>query len=171
MQALIQFSVSPEALTRIVHWSLGDLQKGDWLAAGVATGALVTGFLLLMGDAWALTALRLGEARAAALGVNVRRVRRRALAATALLTAGAVCFVGTIGFVGLVAPHLARGLVGEDHRLLMPASALTGAAMLAFSSVLAKVLVPGVSLPATVVTALIGVPFLFLLIHRTGRRG
>lgn len=171
IQAMVQFSVSPEALTRIVHWNFGDLQKGTWLSAAIAGLTLVVGLAMLMPKAWALTALRLGEVRAQALGVNVIGLRRHVLIIVAFLTAAAVCFVGTVGFVGLVAPHLARGLVGEDHRLLLPTSALTGAIMVSGASLLAKCLVPGVALPITVVTALVGVPFLFLLIYRSGRRG
>ena len=112
-----------------------------------------------------MTALRLGDARAAALGVDVRRLRLRVFAIVALLTAGAVSFVGTIGFIGLVAPHIARMLVGDEQRFLLPmAGLLTGA------SILSKVLAPGLVIPIGIVTAVIGVPFLLALIVRRGRR-
>ena len=111
-----------------------------------------------------MTALRLGDARAAALGVDVERLRIRIFVLVALLTAGAVAFVGTIGFVGLVAPHIARMLVGEDQRFLMPMAAITGAFIVAGASVLSKMVSPGSVIPIGIVTAVTGVPFLFGLI-------
>ena len=87
-----------------------------------------------------------------------------------LLTGAAVAFVGTIGFVGLVAPHVARMLVGEDQRYLLPASALLGAMLLSAASVVSKVIVPGTVFPIGIVTALIGVPFFGWLILTAGRR-
>ena len=86
------------------------------------------------------------------------------------MTATAVSFVGTIGFLGLVAPHLARGLVGEDHRYLLPASILCGAFLLSAASLLSKVLVPGTLLPIGLITSLIGLPFFVVLIFTAGRR-
>jgi iron complex transport system permease protein len=169
LQALIQLAASPDSLARIVGWFLGDLHRAGWNQVAIVALATVLAALLIARDAWRLTALRLGEGRAAALGVDVSGVKRRALAAVAVLTAAAVCFVGSIGFIGLVAPHLARAVVGEDHRWLVPASALAGAALLGAASAAAKVIVPGVALPVTVVTALVGVPFLLLLIARAGR--
>jgi iron complex transport system permease protein len=171
IQSMVQFSVSPEALTQIVHWLLGDLQKGTWISACIVAVVFVIGLVFLLQDSWQLMALRLGEVRALALGINVERLRKRSLLIVAALTAAAVCFVGTVGFVGLVAPHLARSLMGEDHRWFLPASALAGALLMVFASIASKIIVPGVALPVTIVTALVGVPFLFLLIFKAGRQG
>ena len=113
--------------------------------------------------------MRLGDERAQSLGVDVEKLRRKVFAIVALLTAGAVAFVGTIGFVGLVAPHLARMLVGEDQRLLMPAAGVMGALMMTGASILSKLISPGAVVPIGIVTAVIGVPFLFGLIL-CGRR-
>ncbi|MCK4712618.1 MAG: iron chelate uptake ABC transporter family permease subunit, partial [Marinosulfonomonas sp.] len=107
--------------------------------------------------------------RAASLGVDVPRLRRRVFFIVSLLTAGAVAFVGTIGFVGLVAPHLARMLVGEDQRILIPASAVFGGLLMVGASIASKLLSPGAVVPVGIVTALVGVPFLFALIL-TGKR-
>lgn len=121
-------------------------------------------------QAWALTALRLGERRAESLGVRVGRLRLSTILLGGLLTAVSVAFVGTIGFVGLVGPHVARMLVGEDQRYFLPASALCGALVLSAASVLAKSVVPGLVLPIGIITALVGVPFFFALILGTTRR-
>ena len=94
----------------------------------------------------------------------------KVFAVVALLTAGAVSFVGTIGFVGLVAPHIARMLVGEDQRILVPMAAVTGAAILVGASIISKLLSPGTVVPIGIVTAVIGVPFLYSLILNRSRR-
>ena len=123
-----------------------------------------------MRNAWQLTALRLGEDRARSLGVSVIRLRFITITLVSLMTATVVSFVGTIGFIGLVAPHIARMLVGEDQRFLIPASAFAGALLLSVASVLSKVIMPGVLLPVGIVTALIGVPFFLHLILRRRTR-
>ena len=113
-----------------------------------------------------LTALRLGEERAASFGVDVRRVRVAALARVSLLSALSVAFVGTIGFIGLVAPHIARRLFGEDHRYYLPGSALTGATILSLASLASKNLMPGVIIPVGIVTSLVGIPFFVSVVMR-----
>jgi iron complex transport system permease protein len=114
--------------------------------------------------AWAMTALRLGDEKAASFGVNVRKLRLQTLIMVSLLAAFPVAFVGTIGFIGLVGPHIARMLIGEDQRFFLPASLLTGALILSASSVVSKTLIPGAIFPIGVVTSLIGVPFFISLI-------
>jgi len=118
---------------------------------------------------WKLTALRLGEDRAASFGIDIRRLRLGTLLRVAVLSALAVSFVGTIGFIGLVGPHIARMMVGEDQRFLLPASALTGALIMSLSSILAKIAVPGAVLPIGIVTSAIGLPVFLYLILRNGR--
>lgn len=103
-------------------------------------------------------------------GVDVRRLRLFSLLRVSLLTATAVAFVGTIGFIGLVGPHIARLLIGEDHRYLLPASALSGAALLLAASIAAKLLVPTANLPVGIVASLVGVPVFVALVARQGRR-
>ena len=112
----------------------------------------------------------MGEDRARSFGVDVRRLRYGSLLRISLLAATAVAFVGTIGFVGLVGPHMARLLVGEDQRFLLPASALVGALLLSLSSIASKLILPGVIVPVGIVTALIGVPVFVVLVFRRGRR-
>ncbi|SBS26965.1 Hemin transport system permease protein HmuU [Marinomonas aquimarina] len=162
--SLVQFVSSPELSQQILFWLFGSLTKANW--TNVMITALVTGVcvLILMKDAWKLTALRLGEERAKSLGVNVTRLRLKTLILVAIMTATATSFVGIIGFIGIVAPNIARMLVGEDQRYFLPLSFIVGAFLLSSASVLSKVIVPGALFPIGIVTAIIGVPFFFWLI-------
>jgi iron complex transport system permease protein len=168
--SLLQFIASPEALQQIVFWLFGSLLRAS--PAKVAVVALVLAVVLpvLLADAWRLTALQLGDERARALGVRVDALRLRAFVAVSLLTGAAVAFVGTIGFIGLVAPHVARMLVGEDQRHMLPAAAIMGAVLLSVASVVAKLIIPGTVFPIGIVTALIGVPFFGWLVLAAGHR-
>ena len=166
--SLLQFVASPEALQQIVFWMFGSLQRSTLSKTAVVAGVLALVLPVLFADAWALTALQLGDERARSLEVRVDRLRLRAFVVVSLLTGAAVAFVGTIGFVGLVAPHIARMLVGEDQRHAMPASALIGALLLSAASVASKAIVPGTVFPIGIVTALIGVPFFAWLVLRRG---
>jgi len=167
--ALLQFIASPEALQQIVFWLFGSLQRATWTKVAMVAVALAGVVPFLVRDVWRLTALKLGDDRARGLGVDVQRLRLRAFALVSVLTGVAVAFVGTIGFVGLIAPHMARMLVGEDQRGLLPASALFGALLLSLASVASKTIIPGAIFPIGVVTALIGVPFFIWLILATRR--
>lgn len=164
--SLVQFLASAEALQNLVFWTMGSLSRSTWTSVAVVAVSMVLTLPLAMRQSWKLTALRLGEDRAASFGVDVRRVRVAALARVSLLSALAVAFVGTIGFIGLVAPHIARRLFGEDHRFYLPGSALVGALILTLASLLSKNLVPGVVVPVGILTALVGIPFFVAVIMR-----
>jgi iron complex transport system permease protein len=164
---MLQYVASAESLQQLVFWSLGSLSKASWGKVGLAGLALVVTIPIFVRARWRLTALRLGDVQAQAMGVDVGRLRLRMLLCCALLSATAVAFVGTIGFVGLVGPHIARLLVGEDQRVFLPMSALTGALILSLTSILSKTLIPGILLPIGILTALIGLPFFVSLILRS----
>ena len=170
MQSLVQYMASPEVLQAIVFWLFGSLLKASWANVPIVALIFVFCTLMILPNIWQLTALRLGDDRAAAIGVDVSVLRAKIFIIVALLTAGAVAFVGTIGFVGLVAPHIARILVGEDQRMLLPMAAMTGALTMTLASILSKTITPGGVIPIGIVTAVIGVPFLFLLILYGRRR-
>ena len=170
LQSLVQYLASPEALQEIVFWLFGSMLRANWTNVPVTATVLVLSVALLLPESWKLTALRLGDERAKSLGVDVEKLRRKVFAVVALLTAGAVAFVGTIGFVGLIAPHLARILVGEDQRILVPTAGVMGALMMTGASIVSKLILPGAVVPIGIVTAVIGVPFLFALILRGRRR-
>ncbi|WP_051091625.1 FecCD family ABC transporter permease [Aureimonas ureilytica] len=162
--SLIQFLSSPELSQQILFWLFGSLTKATWPTLALTAGVTAACCALLAFDAWKLAALRMGEVRAASLGVDVRALRMKILVIVAVMTATATSFVGVIGFVGLVAPHIARLTVGEDQRVLLPVSMLAGALMLSVASVLSKSIVPGALFPVGIVTAIVGVPFLLWLI-------
>jgi iron complex transport system permease protein len=162
--ALLQFVASPEALQSIVFWLFGSLQKATWLKVATIAAVLAAMAPILVREMWPLTALRLGDERAAGLGVKVAALRLRAFIMISILTGVAVAFVGTIGFIGLVAPHIARIFLGEDQRALLPGATLFGALTLSLASVASKAIMPGAIFPIGIITALIGVPFFVWLI-------
>ena len=168
--SLLQFLASPEALQQIVFWLFGSLQRSSMAKVGIVALVFAATLPVVLADAWRLTALRLGDERARALGVRVDALRLRCFVVVSLLTGAAVAFVGTIGFIGLVAPHIARMLVGEDQRHLLPASAVFGALLLSAASVASKLILPGTVFPIGIVTALLGVPFFgWLVLASRGR--
>jgi iron complex transport system permease protein len=163
----IQFVASAQALQNLVFWTMGSLGRIGWTQLAALAVALAVAIPFSLRAAWRLTALRLGAERAASFGVDVRRVRLGALARISLLSALAVSLAGVIGFIGLVAPHIARRLFGEDHRFYLAGSALIGAIVLSLASILSKCLVPGLVLPIGIVTALAGLPvFLAVVLRR-----
>lgn len=166
--ALTQFIASEQALQQLVLWTMGSLTRATLDKAAIIAAVLAVVIPFSMMSAWQLTALRLGQDRARSLGVNVPRLRLAGLLRASLLTGTAVAFVGTIAFIGLVGPHLARLMIGEDHRFFLPASALCGALVLSVASCASKAIVPGIVLPIGLVTSLIGVPFFLALV--LGRR-
>ena len=168
--SLIQFIASPELSQQILFWLFGSLSKTTWTTLAVTFVVTIACCILLWLDSWKLAALRMGEMRAASLGVNVRRLRIKVLVIVAVMTATATSFVGVIGFIGLVAPHLARVSVGEDQRFYLPMSMLSGALMLSAASVMSKSIIPGSLFPVGIVTAIVGVPFLLWLIFSPRRR-
>ena len=168
--ALIQFVASQEALQQLVFWSMGSLARATWEKLGILALVIMLTAPFSLRASWRMTALRLGEDRARSFGISVARLRFLSLLRVSLLAATSVAFVGTIGFIGLVAPHIARLLVGEDHRFFLPASMLAGAVIMSLASVASKTLVPGALLPVGIVTALIGVPFFIALIFSRRER-
>lgn len=169
MLGILQYVASAESLQQLVFWSLGSLSRASWSKVGIAILALALTLPVFVSAGWRLTALRMGDLQARALGVNVARLRLLVLLCSSLLAATAVAFVGTIGFIGLVGPHIARLLVGEDQRIFLPMSALTGAFLMSLTSIVSKTLIPGVLLPVGIITALIGLPFFISLILRSRR--
>jgi iron complex transport system permease protein len=170
LQSLLQFMAAPEVLQQIVFWLFGSLLKASWTSVKVLCVILVVTLPFILREVWNLTALRLGDGNAASLGLNVESLRRRVLVLVALLTAGAVSFTGTIGFVGLIAPHVGRSLVGEDHRFGLPMAGIMGAVVLVAASVIGKAISPGAVIPVGIITAIAGIPMLLAIILLKGRR-
>ena len=162
--ALVQFFATEQAVAAVVFWTMGSLTKATWPKLGVICLVILIILPVFAKRAWALTALRLGDDKAASFGINVRSLRFQTLIMVSLLASFPVAFVGTIGFIGLVGPHIARMLIGEDQRFFLPASLLAGSLILSASSVVSKTLIPGAIFPIGVVTSLIGVPLFISLI-------
>ena len=161
---------SDEQLRSLQFWLLGSLGGARWgavlLVGGVVLVALVAGMTL----ARPLNAIALGEAQAAMLGVDVERIKRRAIWVTAFAVGAVTATTGIIGFVGLIAPHWVRLIAGPDHRIVLPASALLGAVLVLAADTVARTAMAPTELPLGVLTAAIGVPmFLLMLRHFRGR--
>ncbi|MDR0280403.1 MAG: iron ABC transporter permease [Paucimonas sp.] len=168
--SLLQLLATEDVLQQLVFWTLGSLARANWQKLAILALVVAVVLPFSLRAAPALTLLRMGEERARSFGVDTRRLRIASLLRISLLSATAVAFVGTIGFIGLVGPHIARLLVGEDQRFLLPASALVGALLLSLSSIASKLILPGVIVPVGIVTALVGVPIFVVLVFRRGRR-
>jgi len=170
LQSFMQYIATPEVLQSIVFWIFGSLSKSNIKNALIVLLTLCICFPMILKDAWKLTALRLGDEKAANLGVDIERLRIKVFIIISLLTSVAVCFVGTIGFIGLVGPHIARIMVGEDQRFFLPLSTLCGMLILSLASIGSKLIVPGIIFPIGIITSIIGIPFFFLLIFGKKRR-
>lgn len=168
--SLMQYAASEIQLAQIVFWMMGSLARSSWPKIAVCAALLAVALPYFMSRNWALTALRMGDDKAESLGVNVQRLRVEMLIIISLLAATAVSFVGTVAFVGLVGPHIARMVVGEDQRYFLPFSALAGALILSLTSILSKTINPGVIYPIGMITSLIGIPFFLSLILAVRRR-
>ncbi|WP_318459643.1 FecCD family ABC transporter permease [Photobacterium leiognathi] len=162
--SLLMFVADSNALQQIVFWTMGSLVRANNEKVLIVALVFAVCFPLSMRQAWAMTAIRSGEDQARSIGIRVERMRLMVLLRVSLLTAVAVAFVGEIGFVGLVGPHITRMLLGEDHRFFLPGSAIAGALLLSLASIASKGLIPGVILPIGIVTSLIGIPFFMSLI-------
>ena len=170
--SLLQYGANTEALQQIVFWTMGSLQRANWTTNLILGVVILLAIPFCVANAWRLTALRLGDDRAAALGINVARLRVTTLLVASILAAAAVAFTGIIGFIGLVGPHVARMLVGEDQKFFLPASAAAGAMLLSVAYAVSLSIIPGVAIPIGIITALVGVPFfIFLIFTRTRRKG
>lgn len=165
--ALLLATLSGQGLFRAFAWMMGDLSRSDLpvsLLLAAWALALACGIVLSR----SLDRLLLGERHAEALGVEVRRLRRRLLLLASAVTSLAVTAAGTIGFVGLVIPHLMRLLFGSLHRTVLPASAIGGGLLLVLADAAARTVIAPAELPVGILTALIGVPlFLWLLLKRS----
>jgi iron complex transport system permease protein len=160
------FSASDDALRSMTFWTLGSCASATWPQVSVLAIFLATGTILLWRHARALDVLQLGEDQAAHLGVPVRRVRRETIIAAALMVGAATAFAGTIGFIGLVAPHMARLLLGGLHRLVLPGALLLGAMLLVLADLGARTLAAPAELAVGILTAALGGPFFLWLLRR-----
>lgn len=170
VSALTYVSDPQQRLPAIVFWLLGSLATASWDKVFIAVMPIGAGVGVMMALRWRINVLSLGDEDAQALGVRVELLRWTLLVATTVVVAGAVAVTGVIGWVGLVVAHLGRMLVGPDHRVLLPVSALVGAGYLTAMDTAARTVIAS-EIPIGILTALVGGPAFFALLRRTRGRG
>jgi len=166
MTSFLQYIGRSEQVQEVVFWMMGSLGRSSWDKVGLVTAVLVICYPYLIFKSWDINALGAGDETAKSLGVNVERTRVISMMLASLITASIICFTGTIGFIGLVAPHLVRMAIGGDHRFLLPGSALVGALLLLGADTLARTILAPVILPVGIMTSFLGVPFFIYLFLR-----
>lgn len=166
---VMNLSPNPFAALEIAFWLLGSLEDRSFRHVTLAMPFILAGAAILMSQRSAFRALSLGEETAQSLGVNVPRLRLLVIVGVALGVGGAVAVAGTIGFIGLVAPHLMRPIIGHDPARLLIPSALTGAALLLAADIAVRIIPATTDIKVGVLTSIIGVPFFLYLIMRERR--
>lgn len=159
-----------DKMEQVVMWTMGSLTAMSWEKVLVILPLIALCAVILMFYGRTLNVMLGGDESAESLGIDTHRTRRNVLVLTSLLSAAAVSVSGVIGFVGLMVPHLLRLASGPNNRSLMPLSLVGGAGYLLFCDILARTAVPGRELPVGVVTAILGVPFFVVLLHRSKGR-
>jgi iron complex transport system permease protein len=162
----LQFFADDQELAAMVFWTFGDTGRADWGDLGLLAVVCALSSLFFLVQAWSYNAIDAGDETAKGLGVRVERVRMVGMLVASLLTAVIIAFLGIIGFVGLVVPHMVRRLIGSDHRFLLPASILGGGLLLLLSDTAARLIISPHVLPVSVLTAFLGAPVFIALIIR-----
>jgi len=165
----LQFFADDMQLAAMVFWTFGDVARASWKELSVLAAVTLVASLYFILNAWNYNAVDAGDETAKGLGVRVERVRLLGMLTASLVTAVIVSFLGIIGFVGLVCPHIVRYLIGGDNRFLLPATAVTGAVLLLVSDTAARLMLSPHLLPVSILTAFMGAPVFILLIVK-GRR-
>ncbi|MHB8118241.1 MAG: FecCD family ABC transporter permease [Methanothrix sp.] len=167
MTSFLQYVGHAEQVHEVVFWMMGSLGRSSWDKVALIASVTVISSLILMRLSWDINTLGAGDETAKSLGVNVELVRVSGMMLAAFITASVICFTGTIGFIGLVAPHITRMVISGDHRFLLPASGLFGALLLLAADTVARTIMAPVILPVGIMTAFMGVPFfLYLFMKR-----
>jgi len=166
---LMEYFAEPRKVKAVIFWMVGDLggAKWDYILPALTISAPIFAIILL--KSWDMNMINAGDETAISLGVNVERFRISMLVLASLMTATIVCFTGTIGFIGLVAPHMCRIVIGGDNRFLVPASGLLGSSLLLASDTIARTIIAPVILPVGVITSFMGGPLFLYLIMRKRR--
>jgi iron complex transport system permease protein len=170
MIGFLTYIASESELQSLVFWQMGSLAQADWRDVIAVAPVFVLGTIALLRLATPLDMLALGERQAQHLGLDVKRTRLKLIAFSALLVGAAVAFAGSIGFVGLVVPHVVRLLVGPGHRWLLPVSAVAGALLIVVADTAARTLDPPSEIPLGLFSAALGAPFFLWLVMRQRHR-
>lgn len=163
----LQYFGEESAVVQSVFWSVGSLERASWEKVFISGALVAVSIPLLMLKSWDLNILTTGDDSARSLGVNVKQIRIYTMSIISLMVSSIVCFTGTIGFIGLVAPHITRLVIGTDYRYLIPASGIVGAILIVGSDIISRNLIPPIIIPVGVITAFMGGPlFLYLIMRR-----
>lgn len=166
----LQYFADDTQLAAVVFWTFGDVGRANWLELKIMTGVVLFATLFFTINRWDYNAIDAGDETAKGLGVNVERVRTVGMVIAALVSAVIVSFLGVIGFVGLICPHMVRRIIGDDQRYLIPGSTLLGGILLLASDTAARLIVSPYVLPVSVLTAFMGAPTFIYLLLRGYRR-
>lgn len=170
LTTLIQYFGDSDAVKSAVFWTVGDLGKADWIDLKITTPIVIICYFLLIYKSSDLNVMNTGDESAQSLGINVRGTRIFTMIVCTIMVATVVSFTGTIGFIGLVSPHIVRMLVGSDNKVLVPSSGLVGAVFLVVADSIARTVLSPILLPVGAITAFLGVPlFGYLIIKRQGK--
>jgi len=167
----IQYFSDELELAAMVYWTFGDLGRATWNDIYIMLIILLITSIYFIWRRWDYNALEAGDEVAKSLGVNIEGIRMWSMLLSSLLTAVNVAFLGIIGFIGLISPHIVRILVGGDYRFLIPLSFLFGSVLLLSADILARTLISPIVLPVGILTSFLGTPmFLYLLLRMYSRR-
>lgn len=161
---ILQYYATDVGLSAAVVWSFGDLGRATYRTDGIMFLVVAVGIVFFTIMAWKFNALLSGEATAKTMGVNVQWLRFASMLLASVITAACVSFLGIIGFVGVICPHITKKLLGQDHRITIPVSCLSGSLLLLFADTLSRTLGNGSALPVGAITSLLGAPFFVAII-------
>jgi len=167
--SVLQYYATDVGLSAAVVWTFGDLGRATYKTDLIMAVPVLAGIIMFLIMSWKYNALLSGDVPAASMGVNVERLRFFSLLASSLITAVCVSFLGMIGFVGIICPHATKRLLGQDHRITIPAASLCGGILLLSADIISRLVGKGSAIPVGAVTAMLGAPF-FLFIIFGGRR-
>jgi iron complex transport system permease protein len=166
----LQYFADDVQLAAMVFWTFGDLARANWTETLIIAVVTIFSLLYFLLNRWNYNALITGDETARSLGVHVDRVRLIGMTVASLVTATIISFVGIIGFVGLVCPHIVRRIIGDDHRFLLFGSAVTGGVLLLAADTVARIIMTPNVLPVAILTSFLGAPvFIYLLIKGYGK--
>ena len=161
---ILQFYATDVGISAAVVWNFGDLGRATYRTDLIMALIVGTGLVLFQALSWQFNALLSGEATAKTMGIRVELLRFAAMLASSMITAVCVSFLGVIGFVGIICPHVVKKLLGQDHRVSIPASALMGSLLLLAADTLSRSMGSGSALPVGAITSLLGAPFFIAII-------
>jgi iron complex transport system permease protein len=168
---IIQFYATDVGLSAAVIWTFGDLGRATYKTDIIMAIVVVVGLTVFIITSWRLNALLTGDAAAKSMGVNVNTLRFVSMLMASMITAVCVSFLGMIGFVGIICPHVIKKIIGQDHRVSIPASALAGSILLLLADTLSRSMGNGSALPVGAITSMLGAPFfLAIILFRKGDR-